>query len=36
MRYHSSIPSKLNEFAIIITARHWTSSTSGTRIAARR
>jgi 4-carboxymuconolactone decarboxylase len=25
MRYHSSIPSKLNEFAIIITARHWTS-----------
>jgi 4-carboxymuconolactone decarboxylase len=25
MRYHSSIPSKLNELAIIITARHWTS-----------
>jgi len=25
MRYHSSIPSKLNEMAIIITARHWTS-----------
>ena len=25
MRFHSSIPSKLNEFAIIITARHWTS-----------
>lgn len=26
MRYHSSIPSKLNELAIIITARHWTSN----------
>jgi 4-carboxymuconolactone decarboxylase len=25
MRYHSSIPSRLNELAIIITARHWTS-----------
>jgi 4-carboxymuconolactone decarboxylase len=25
MRYHSSIPRKLNEFAIIITARFWTS-----------
>lgn len=25
MRYHSSLPNKLNEFAIIITARHWTS-----------
>ena len=25
MRFHSSIPPKLNEFAIIITARHWTS-----------
>ncbi|HEX4278824.1 MAG TPA: hypothetical protein VHZ74_25885 [Bryobacteraceae bacterium] len=25
MRYHSSIPRKLNEFAILITARHWTS-----------
>src|SRR6201998_4942112 len=25
MRYHSSIPRKLNEFAIMITARHWTS-----------
>src|SRR5262245_28804622 len=25
MRYHSSIPPKLNELAIIITARHWTS-----------
>ncbi len=25
MRFHSSIPSKLNEMAIIITARHWTS-----------
>jgi len=25
MRFHSSIPSKLNELAIIITARHWTS-----------
>jgi 4-carboxymuconolactone decarboxylase len=23
MRYHSSIPSKLNEFAILITARSW-------------
>jgi 4-carboxymuconolactone decarboxylase len=26
MRFHSSIPSKLNEMAIIITARHWTSN----------
>ena len=26
MRFHSSIPSKLNELAIIITARHWTSN----------
>jgi 4-carboxymuconolactone decarboxylase len=25
MRYHSSIPRKLNEFAILITARQWTS-----------
>ena len=25
MRFHSSIPPKLNELAIIITARHWTS-----------
>ena len=25
MRFHSSMPPKLNEFAIIITARHWTS-----------
>jgi 4-carboxymuconolactone decarboxylase len=25
MRYHSSIPPRLNELAIIITARHWTS-----------
>lgn len=25
MRFHSSIPGKLNELAIIITARHWTS-----------
>jgi len=25
MRYHSSMPPKLNEMAIIITARHWTS-----------
>jgi 4-carboxymuconolactone decarboxylase len=25
MRFHSSIPRKLNEFAILITARHWTS-----------
>jgi 4-carboxymuconolactone decarboxylase len=25
MRYHSSIPRKLNEFAILITARHWNS-----------
>jgi 4-carboxymuconolactone decarboxylase len=25
MRYHSSMPPKLNELAIIITARHWTS-----------
>jgi 4-carboxymuconolactone decarboxylase len=25
MRYHSSIPPELNELAIIITARHWTS-----------
>src|ERR1700735_2870982 len=25
MRYHSSIPRKLNEFAILITARYWTS-----------
>jgi 4-carboxymuconolactone decarboxylase len=25
MRYHSSLPPKLNELAIIITARHWTS-----------
>lgn len=25
MRFHSSIPPKLNEMAIIITARHWTS-----------
>jgi 4-carboxymuconolactone decarboxylase len=25
MRYHSSIPRKLNEFAILITARHWSS-----------
>lgn len=25
MRFHSSIPSKLNELAIITTARHWTS-----------
>jgi 4-carboxymuconolactone decarboxylase len=25
MRFHSSMPSKLNELAIIITARHWTS-----------
>jgi len=26
MRFHSSMPSKLNELAIIITARHWTSN----------
>jgi 4-carboxymuconolactone decarboxylase len=26
MRYHSSLPPKLNELAIIITARHWTSN----------
>src|SRR6187401_3035710 len=25
MRFHSSMPAKLNELAIIITARHWTS-----------
>ena len=25
MRFHSSIPPRLNELAIIITARHWTS-----------
>ena len=25
MRFHSSLPPKLNEMAIIITARHWTS-----------
>lgn len=25
MRYHSSIPRKLNEFVILITARHWTA-----------
>ena len=25
MRYHSSIPPKLNELAILITARHWTA-----------
>jgi 4-carboxymuconolactone decarboxylase len=25
MRFHSSLPPKLNELAIIITARHWTS-----------
>lgn len=25
MRFHSSMPRKLNEMAIIITARHWTS-----------
>jgi 4-carboxymuconolactone decarboxylase len=24
MRYHSSLPPRLNEFAILITARHWT------------
>jgi 4-carboxymuconolactone decarboxylase len=26
MRFHSTIPPKLNELAIIITARHWTSN----------
>ena len=26
MRFHSTIPQKLNELAIIITARHWTSN----------
>src|SRR5689334_927549 len=38
MRYHSSIPSKLNEMAIIITARHWTSQYewSAHRRAAQR
>jgi 4-carboxymuconolactone decarboxylase len=25
MRYHSSLPPRLNEFAILITARHWTA-----------
>lgn len=25
MRFHSSVPRKLNEFAILITARHWTA-----------
>lgn len=25
IRYHSSLPGALNEFAILITARHWTS-----------
>jgi 4-carboxymuconolactone decarboxylase len=25
MRFHSSIPRKLNEFAILLTARHWTA-----------
>ena len=25
LRYHSSLPKKLNEFAILITARHWNS-----------
>jgi 4-carboxymuconolactone decarboxylase len=25
MRFHSSIPSRLNEMAILVTARHWTS-----------
>lgn len=25
MRYHSSLPRRLNEFAILITARHWTA-----------
>ena len=25
IRFHSSLPSALNEFAILITARHWTS-----------
>src|SRR5919198_5697911 len=25
MRFHSSLPRKLNEMAIIITARHWTA-----------
>jgi 4-carboxymuconolactone decarboxylase len=25
MRFHSSIPPRLNEFAILITARHWTA-----------
>src|SRR2546426_6024174 len=25
MRFHSSLPKKLNEMAIIITARHWTA-----------
>jgi 4-carboxymuconolactone decarboxylase len=25
VRFHSSLPKKLNEFAIIITARHWTA-----------
>jgi 4-carboxymuconolactone decarboxylase len=24
MRYHSSLPPRLNEFVILITARHWT------------
>ena len=25
MRYHSSLPPRLNEFVILITARHWTA-----------
>src|ERR1700723_4784626 len=25
LRFHSSVPKKLNEFAILITARHWNS-----------
>jgi len=25
IRFHSSLPAKLNEFAILITARHWTA-----------
>jgi len=33
LRFNSSLPARLNEFAIIVNARFWARSTSGTRIA---
>ena len=36
LRYRTSLPPRLSELAILVTARHWTASSNGSRTSRRR